>query len=126
MREVVTGRDWEPKVTGQVNASVDPRMRVFGLLLRPMAVILSWIAFGFVRLLGIPDPSESASLYTFGETALATRETAASGRLDHVRRGSYGLGRGHVGIAGTTVGRFFGSALSPQFSAHSGGAASRF
>lgn len=69
-----------------VSIAINPVMRVFGFLFRPMVIALNWIAFGLMRLLGIPDPEKSASLYTSKELAIATGEVAASGQLDEAQR----------------------------------------
>ncbi len=70
----------------QVSLSVNPIMRFFGLVFKPMVVALNWIAFGLMRLLGIPDPGKSASLYTSKELEFATEEVAASGQFDEGQR----------------------------------------
>ncbi|WP_033921338.1 hemolysin family protein [Sphingomonas sp. 37zxx] len=69
-----------------VSIAVHPVMRIFGFLFRPMVIALNWVAFGLMRLLGIPDPAKSASLYTSKELAIATGEVAASGQLDEAQR----------------------------------------
>lgn len=69
-----------------VSIAVNPVMRLFGLLFRPMVIALNWVAFGLMRLLGIPEPGKTASLYTSKELAIATEEVAASGQLDNAQR----------------------------------------
>lgn len=70
----------------QVSLSVNPVMRVFGILFRPMVFVLNQIAFGLMRMLGIPDPGKTASLYTSKELEIATEEVAASGQFDEGQR----------------------------------------
>jgi len=70
----------------QVSLSVNPVMRFFGILFRPMVFALNQIAFGLMRMLGIPDPGKSASLYTSKELEIATEEVAASGQFDEGQR----------------------------------------
>lgn len=74
------------QVPESVSITVNPVMRAFGFLFRPMVVALNWMAFGLMRMLGIPDPGKSASLYTSKELAIATEEVAASGQLDEAQR----------------------------------------
>ncbi len=69
-----------------VSIAVNPVMRVFGFLFRPMTIVLNWMAFNLMRLLGIPDPGKNASLYSAKELAIATEEVAASGQLDKAQR----------------------------------------
>ncbi len=70
----------------QVSLSVNPVMRVFGFLFRPMVFVLNKIAFGLMGLLGIPDPGKAASLYSSKELEIVTEEVAASGQLDDAQR----------------------------------------
>jgi CBS domain containing-hemolysin-like protein len=70
----------------QVSLSVNPVMRFFGILFRPMVFVLNQIAFGLMRMLGIPDPGKTASLYTSKELEIATEEVAASGQFDEGQR----------------------------------------
>jgi len=74
------------QVPEQVSLSVNPLMRAFGLLFRPMVYLLNHIAFGLMRLLGIRDPGKSAQLYSSKELEIATDEVAASGQLDEAQR----------------------------------------
>jgi CBS domain containing-hemolysin-like protein len=66
----------------QVSISLSPVMRLFGVLFQPMVFLLNKIAFGLMRLLGIPDPGKSAQLYSAQELEIATSEVAASGQLN--------------------------------------------
>jgi CBS domain containing-hemolysin-like protein len=70
----------------QVSLSVNPIMRIFAILFRPMVFALNQTAFGLMRMLGIPDPGKTASLYTSKELEIATEEVAASGQFDEGQR----------------------------------------
>jgi CBS domain containing-hemolysin-like protein len=70
----------------QVSLSVNPMMRMFGFLFRPMVYLLNQTAFGLMRLLGIPDPDRATLLYSSKELEIATEEVAASGQLDEAQR----------------------------------------
>jgi len=74
------------QVPEKVGLSVDPIMRFFGLLFRPMVFVLNQTAFGLMRVLGIPDPDKSTLLYSSKELEIATEEVAASGQLDKAQR----------------------------------------
>jgi CBS domain containing-hemolysin-like protein len=74
------------QVPEQVSLSVNPVMRTFGFLFRPMVYLLNQTAFGLMRLLGIPDPGKTAMLYSSKELEIATGEVAASGQLDEAQR----------------------------------------
>lgn len=70
----------------RVSISLNPVMRVFGVLFRPMVLLLNKIAFGLMRLLGIPDPGKTAMLYSSEELEIATEEVVASGQLDDAQK----------------------------------------
>jgi CBS domain containing-hemolysin-like protein len=70
----------------QVSLSVNPLMRLFAVLFRPMVYLLGQTAFGLMRALGIPDPGKAALLYSSKELEIATDEVAASGQLDEAQR----------------------------------------
>ena len=70
----------------QVSLSVNPMMRLFGFLFRPMVYLLNQTAFGLMRLLGIPDPDRATLLYSSKELEIATEEVAASGQFDEAQR----------------------------------------
>lgn len=70
----------------RVSISLNPVMRVFGILFRPMVLLLNRIAFGLMRLLGIPDPGKTAMLYSSEELEIATEEVVASGQLDDAQK----------------------------------------
>jgi CBS domain containing-hemolysin-like protein len=48
----------------QVSVSVNPVMRLFGVIFRPFVFLLNKTAFALMRLLRIDDPGKSAMLYT--------------------------------------------------------------
>jgi CBS domain containing-hemolysin-like protein len=70
----------------RVSISLNPVMRLFGLLFRPIVLLLNRIAFGLMRLLGIPDPVKTAMLYSSQELEIATEEVVASGQLDDAQQ----------------------------------------
>lgn len=65
---------------------VNPAMRVFGLVFRPMVRLLNALALGMMRLLRIPEPDQRLALYTSAELAIVTDETAESGQLGALQR----------------------------------------
>ena len=70
----------------RVSVRVHPLMRVFGLVFRPLVLVLNWLALALMRLLRIPEPDKRASLYTSKELAIVTEESAESGQLGDVQR----------------------------------------
>lgn len=74
------------QVPEQVSLSINPLMRAFGFLFRPMVYVLNQTAFGLMRILCIPDPGKGAMLYSSKELEIATDEVAASGQLDEAQR----------------------------------------
>ena len=70
----------------QVALRVNPVMRVFGLLFRPMVTVLNATAIGLMRLLRIPEPDQRLALYTSAELAIVTDEAADSGQLGAMQR----------------------------------------
>lgn len=66
----------------RVSISLNPVMRMFGVVFRPMVILLNKIAFALMRLLGIPDPGKSAMLYSAQELEIVTGDVAASGQLE--------------------------------------------
>ncbi len=66
---------------------VNPVMRVFAWLFRPMVTALNATAFALMRLLRIPEPDRRFALYTSAELAIVTDETAESGQLGAMQRG---------------------------------------
>ncbi|WP_121118265.1 hemolysin family protein [Croceibacterium ferulae] len=74
------------QVPEQVSVTISPVMRAFSLLFRPAVYLLNQIAFGLMRLLGIPDPGRGAMLYTSKELEIATGEVAESGQFEEAQR----------------------------------------
>lgn len=74
------------QVPEQVSLSVNPLMRLFGFVFKPMVYLLNQTAFGLMRILGIPDPGKVAQLYSSKELEIATEEVAASGQFDEAQR----------------------------------------
>lgn len=69
-----------------VSLRVNPAMRIFGLVVRPIVALLNATALGLMRLLRIPEPDHRLSLYTSAELAIVTDETAGSGQLGDMQR----------------------------------------
>lgn len=65
---------------------VNPLMRVFGFIFRPLVAVLNWLALALMRLLRIPEPDKRLALYTSKELAIVTEESADSGQLGDVQR----------------------------------------
>jgi CBS domain containing-hemolysin-like protein len=70
----------------QVSVRVNPVMRAFSVLFRPMVAVLNAVALGLMRLLRIPEPDHRMSLYTSAELAIVTDESAESGALGAMQR----------------------------------------
>lgn len=70
----------------QVSLSINPLMRVFGILFRPLVYLLNQTAFALMRLLGIRDPGKEGMLYSSKELEIATGEVAASGQFNEAQR----------------------------------------
>jgi CBS domain containing-hemolysin-like protein len=70
----------------QVSVRVNPVMRVFSVVFRPMVVVLNAVALRLMRLLRIPEPDHRTSLYTSTELAIVTDEAAESGTLGAMQR----------------------------------------
>lgn len=69
-----------------VSVRLNPIMRAFSALFRPMVAVLNSIAFALMRLLRIPEPDKRLSLFTSDELALVTDESAHSGQLGQLQR----------------------------------------
>ena len=69
-----------------VSLRVNPIMRAFGVVFRPMVTALNAAALGLMRLLRIPEPDKRLSLHTSAELAIVTDETASSGQLGEMQR----------------------------------------
>jgi CBS domain containing-hemolysin-like protein len=70
----------------RVSLRVNPVMRAFGFVFRPMVAVLNATALGLMRLLGIPEPDQRLALYTSAELAIVTDEAAESGQLGRMQR----------------------------------------
>ncbi len=65
---------------------VNPVMRTFSLLFRPAVTFLNWAALSLMRLLRIPEPDATLSLYSSEELAIVTDESAEGGELPELQR----------------------------------------
>jgi CBS domain containing-hemolysin-like protein len=70
----------------RVSVSVNPVMRAFSLLFRPMVAVLNATALWLMRLLRIPEPDKRLALHTSAELAIVTDEAADSGQLGAMQR----------------------------------------
>ena len=61
-------------------------MRAFSLLFRPAVAFLNWTALSLMRLLRIPEPDKTLSLYSSEELAIVTDESAQGGELPELQR----------------------------------------
>ncbi|TSA79393.1 HlyC/CorC family transporter [Deinococcus detaillensis] len=66
--------------------SVSPLMRLFAVIFAPLVWLLSGMAVGLMRLLGIRDPGENSFLYSSRELAIVTRESAEGGQIDDAQQ----------------------------------------
>ncbi|MGH1491457.1 MAG: hemolysin family protein [Acidimicrobiales bacterium] len=69
-----------------VSVRLNPLMRVFSTLFKPMVSVLNSIAFALMRLLRIPEPDKRLSLHTSDELTIVTDESAHSGQLGDLQR----------------------------------------
>jgi CBS domain containing-hemolysin-like protein len=69
-----------------VSLRVNPVMRVFAIVFRPMVALLNAAALALMRLLRIPEPDQRLALYTSAELAIVTDETASSGQIGDMQR----------------------------------------
>lgn len=69
-----------------VSVKLNPVMRAFSTLFRPMVYVLNSIAFALMRLLRIPEPDKKMSLHTSNELSIVTNESAESGELGAMQR----------------------------------------
>ena len=70
----------------RVSLRLNPVMRLFSAVFKPMVIALNAIAFALMRLLRIPEPDKRMSLYTSAELAIVTDESADSGALGAMQR----------------------------------------
>ncbi len=64
---------------------VNPVMRIFGVLFRPMVAVLNFTAIRLMHLLRIPEPDKSSTLFSSEELAIVTEESADSGQLGEMQ-----------------------------------------
>lgn len=69
-----------------ISVRVNPLMRVFGLLFRPLVATLNFLALTLMRALRIKDPGKDALLYTSKELSIITEESAQGGQLGEAQR----------------------------------------
>ncbi len=69
-----------------VSVRLNPVMRAFSALFRPMVRLLNSIAFALMRMLRIPEPDKRLSLHTSDELAIVTAESAHSGQIGQLQR----------------------------------------
>ncbi|MEM7323242.1 MAG: hemolysin family protein [Actinomycetota bacterium] len=69
-----------------VSVRLNPIMRFFSTLYRPMVSVLNGIAFALMRLLRIPEPDKRLSLHTSAELTIVADESAHSGQLGDLQR----------------------------------------
>ena len=65
---------------------VNPLMRTFSIVFRPAVALLNWIALSLMRLIRIPEPDKTMSLYSSEELAIVTDESADGGVLPELQR----------------------------------------
>lgn len=69
-----------------ISLKVSPIMRGFGLLLRPLVLLLNTVALGLMRALRIREPDAGTLLYTSKELSLLAQESEQGGMLEHNQR----------------------------------------
>lgn len=69
-----------------VSVRLNPVMRAFSTLFKPMVSVLNAIAFALMRMLRIPEPDKRLSLHTSNELTIVTDESAESGELGALQR----------------------------------------
>ncbi len=69
-----------------VSVKLNPLMRAFSALFKPMVAVLNSIAFALMRMLRIPEPDKAMSLHTSDELTIVTDESAESGELGGLQR----------------------------------------
>lgn len=65
----------------RVSLAANPIMRFFSLLFRPAVALLNWLALSLMRLLRIPEPDLTMSLYSSEELVIVTEESAEEGQI---------------------------------------------
>ena len=69
-----------------VSVKLNPFMRAFSALFKPMVSLLNAIAFALMRMLRIPEPDKLLKLHTSSELTIVTDESAESGELGSLQR----------------------------------------
>ncbi len=69
-----------------VSVKLNPVMRFFSTLFKPLVFVLNSIAFGLMRMLRIPEPDKQQFLFTSDELSIVTDESADSGQLGTLQR----------------------------------------
>lgn len=69
-----------------VSVKLNPIMRGFSALFKPMVAVLNAIAFALMRALRIPEPDKKLKLHTSDELSIVTDESADSGELGGLQR----------------------------------------
>lgn len=69
----------------RTSLQVNPIMRPFGFVFRPAVSLLNWLALTLMRLLRIPEPDLTMSLYSSEELAIVTEESTQEGQLEHLQ-----------------------------------------
>ena len=70
----------------KVSIRLNPLMRTFSALFRPMVRVLNAIAFALMRLLRIPEPDARMSLHTSHELTIVAADSATGGQLGDLQR----------------------------------------
>lgn len=65
---------------------INPVMRAFTALFRPMVAVLNSTALAMMRMLRIPEPDQALTLYSAVELEIVTDEAAERGELDDMQR----------------------------------------
>ena len=69
-----------------VSMRVNPMMRAFGVVFRPIVAALNAAALGLMRLVRIPEPDRRVGLHTSAELAIVSDESADGGQLGELQR----------------------------------------
>ena len=69
-----------------VSVKLNPVMRFFSTLFKPLVFVLNSIAFALMRMLRIPEPDKQQFLFTSNELSIVTDESADSGQLGELQR----------------------------------------
>jgi len=69
-----------------VSVKLNPLMRLFSAVFKPLVAVLNAVAFALMRMLRIPEPDKLLSLHTSNELTIVTDESADSGQLGVLQR----------------------------------------